>query len=107
MTRHSDSVGGHWLSTATSKNTPAGEITWHITPRRGSTAMVGARCVGKVRWLAVHKQWHATLEGWVWNVTDDMGAARFGLKETPVKGFATRIQAQRAIELAWAIPRHD
>lgn len=97
---------GRWLDTATVANTPTGKIAWYSVPRRGSAAMVGARCVGKVRWLPAAKQWHATLEGWVWKVTDDMGAARFGLKETPVRGFKSRIEAQEAIERAWAISRH-
>lgn len=100
-------AGGHWLPTATVTNTPAGNITWHGVPRRGYSAMVETRCVGKVRWVPAHKQWHATLEGWVWDVTSDMGAARFGLKETPVKAFKHRPEAQTAIEQAWAVPRHS
>lgn len=100
-------AGGRWLPTATVSNTPVGDITWHGVPRRGYSAMVESRCVGKIRWLPAQKQWHATLEGWVWDVTPEMGAARFGLKETPVKAFKHRPEAQAAIERAWAVPRHS
>lgn len=97
---------GRWLPTATVANTPGGAIEWHNLPRRGYTAMVGNRCIGKVRWLPAAKQWNATLEGWMWAVTPDMPAARFNVKESPVKDFKSRKDAQRAIERAWAIPRH-
>lgn len=98
---------GHWLTTATVANTPPGEIVWHGVPRRGYTAMVGNRPIGVVRYYPQHRHWRATLEGWMWTVTADMEPARYGIKETPIKVYKSRPDAQAAIERAWAIPRHE
>lgn len=109
MTQPSDEAPlaeGHWLPTATVANTSTGAISWQGIPRRAYSVMVGAKCVGKVRYYPTHKHWRATLEGWVWSVTPEMGAARFRLTETPVKHFKSRAEAQSAIERAWALPRH-
>lgn len=97
---------GRWLRTATTENTPTGEIVWHETLPHGMAAMVGKRCVGAVRKVTSHPGWFGKLEGWVWTVTEDMGSHKFGLKENPAKIFKTRLQAKRAVERAWAVPRH-
>lgn len=98
-------AGGHWLQTATTANTLSGKITWHGLPRRAYAAMVGERCVATVRKALSHSWWQAKLEGWVWDVTPDMGSAQLGLGTTSVKGFRSRVDAQKAIESAWAVPR--
>ncbi|KPC17103.1 Uncharacterized protein AC499_1264 [Pseudomonas amygdali pv. lachrymans] len=43
----------------------------------------------------------------MWFVTPEMGAARFSIKETGVRHFKTRQEAQAAIERAWSVPRHQ
>lgn len=98
---------GRWLSTATTHNVPSGAIVWEGIARRGYSAMVNGRCVGKIRYYPAHRHWRATLEGWVWIVTAEMGASRFGIKENGIRHFKTRPLAQGAVERAWATPRHE
>lgn len=98
---------GHWLTTATVANTPTGKLEWDGIARRGYTAMVGKVQIAVVRYYAQHRHWRASMPGWMWTVTPDMEPSRLGIKETPVKVFKSRAQAQAAIERAWAIPRHD
>lgn len=100
------STEGHWLPTATTANTPDGVISWEGIPRRGYSALVNGRCVGKIRYYPAHRHWRGSLDGWMWFVTPEMGAARFSIKETGVRHFKTRPEAQAAIERAWSVPRH-
>lgn len=100
-------MSGHWLSTATTNNTPVAALEWTVVARRGATAMSEGKCVATIRYLENAKQWNASLEGWAWDVTADMPSSRFNLTQVPIKGFKSIQAAQAAIESAWAIPRHQ
>jgi hypothetical protein len=100
-----ENIEGRWLETATVENMPKGNIRWHRFPRRAAVAMVENRRVGVVRYKGpVAGVWMATVYGWVWVVTPEMKIPfMFGSKESPVKAFRSRTEAEKAIERAWKI----
>ena len=98
---------GRWLTTATMSNTPTGKIEWEGIPLRGYSAMVDGKVIGVIRYYPAHRHWRGTLNGWVWYVTATMGASRFGLKESRIRHFKSRMEAQITMEAVWRIPRHQ
>lgn len=97
---------GRWLTTATTSNTPTGTIEWEGIPSRGYSAMVDGKVVGVIRYFPAHRHWRGQLRGWLWFVTSSMGAHRLGIKESPIRHFKSRMEAQISMEAVWNIPRH-
>jgi len=94
---------GHWLKTVTPTNRPIGEFRWCDFPRKARVGLVGTKTVATIRYNSVHQVWLARMDGWFWNVTEDMGTSRFkGIKHTPVKSFASANEAQSELHQIWS-----
>ena len=80
---------------------PEGDVTLSGRPHRAYSIMKGGKIVGSMRRAGFNQGWFVSIPGFIFETTPGQGAARFGLKETNVKLFATAPLARKAIKSAF------
>jgi transcriptional regulator with XRE-family HTH domain len=100
LTTNTADFAGRW---AEPEGTPQGELVWQDPGRAGlgtHVALVEGKTVATIR-RHLNGECTVRITGWVWAApAEDSTADKLGIKETPIKAFATLTRAKKAVEYA-------
>jgi hypothetical protein len=91
---------GHWTDPYKARRLlPAGDVSFVGRARRAYSVMRGGKVIGSIRYHANagNPCWMVSLPGFMFDTVPGQGAARFGVKQTPVKAIKGAKAARAAI----------